>query len=167
MRGAIASMAMTGMRVLSVSLGLVEQAPPQQLAGESTGARRAVVELGHWGVGALGGASFGALPREWRERPWTGPLYGLAIWSGFEATAKAVGLPHAEHAGILRARRDRRRSRPLRVRARRDPPGPAGLASRAGARVGAPPAAGTDRRRPRLRPGGPAQQVDSYCASVP
>jgi hypothetical protein len=32
LRGAIASMAMTGMRVVTVSLGLVDQAPPQQLA---------------------------------------------------------------------------------------------------------------------------------------
>jgi hypothetical protein len=100
MRGAIASMAMTGMRVLSISLGIVEQAPPQQLAGESRGQRRALVELGHWGVGALAGAGFGALPRDWRERPWTGPVYGLVIWTSFEATAKALGLPHAERAGI-------------------------------------------------------------------
>ena len=30
------------------------------------------------------------------SRPWTGPLYGLAIWTGFEATAPLLGLPHAE-----------------------------------------------------------------------
>jgi hypothetical protein len=93
-------MAMTGMRVVSVSLGLVEQAPPQQLAGESSGRRRAIVELGHWAVGAAGGAGFGALPRRWRERPWTGPLFGLAIWGGFEAAAPVLGLPHVEQAGV-------------------------------------------------------------------
>ena len=100
MRGAIASMAMTGMRVVSVSLGLVEQAPPQQIAGESSGRRRAVVELAHWGFGAAAAAGFGALPTRWRERPWTGPIFGLAIWTGFEATAPLLGLPHAERAGV-------------------------------------------------------------------
>jgi hypothetical protein len=96
MRGAIASMAMTGMRVVSVSLGLVEQPPPQQIAGESSGARRAAVELAHWGFGAAAAAAFGSLPSSWRQRPWTGPMYGLLIWSGFEATAPLLGLPHAE-----------------------------------------------------------------------
>jgi hypothetical protein len=101
MRGAIASMSMTGMRVVSTALGLVQQAPPQQLAGEARGRRRAGVELAHWAVGAAGGAGFGALPRRWRERPWTGPLYGLAIWTGFEASASLLGLPHAEQAGVI------------------------------------------------------------------
>jgi hypothetical protein len=100
LRGAIASMAMTGMRVVTVSLGLVDQAPPQQLAGESRGTRRALVELAHWGFGAAAAAGFGALPRSWREHPWTGPVYGLAIWTGFEATASLLGLPHAEQAGV-------------------------------------------------------------------
>jgi len=96
MRGAIASMAMTGMRALTVSLGLVEQPPPEQLAGgESHGRRRALVEVAHWGVGAAAGAVYGALPKAWRKRSWTGPLYGLAIWTGFEATAPLLGLPHA------------------------------------------------------------------------
>jgi hypothetical protein len=100
MRGAIASMAMTGMRVVTVSLGLVEQAPPQQLAGESRGTRRVLVEVAHWGFGALAAAGFGALPRSWRERPWSGPMYGLVIWTGFEATAPLLGLPHAGQAGV-------------------------------------------------------------------
>jgi hypothetical protein len=100
LRGAIASMAMTGMRVVTVSLGLVDQAPPQQLAGESRGTRRALVELAHWGFGALAAAGFGALPSGWRARPWTGPVYGLVIWTGFEATAPLLGLPHAAEAGV-------------------------------------------------------------------
>jgi len=100
LRGAIASMAMTGMRVVTVSLGFVDQAPPQQLAGESHGTRRALVELAHWGFGAFAAAGFGALPRSWRERHWTGPIYGLVIWTGFEATAPLLGLPHAKQAGI-------------------------------------------------------------------
>src|SRR6478736_3014020 len=48
MRGAIASMAMTGMRAVTVSLGFVQQPPPQQIAGESRGPRRAAVEVAHW-----------------------------------------------------------------------------------------------------------------------
>jgi hypothetical protein len=96
LRGAIASMAMTGMRVVTVELGLVEQPPPQQLAGDRQGPRRAVVELAHWGFGAVGGAVYGALPSSWRGRSWTGPLYGLVIWTGFEATAPLLGLPHAQ-----------------------------------------------------------------------
>lgn len=96
MRGAIASMAMTGLRVVTVSLGLVQQAPPQQLAGETRGPRRAAVEVAHWAFGAAAATGFGALPASWRKRPWTGPLYGLAIWTGFEATAPLLGLPHAQ-----------------------------------------------------------------------
>jgi hypothetical protein len=101
MRGAIASMAMTGMRTLTVSLGMVEQAPPQQIAGESEGLGRAAVELAHWAFGAAAAAGFGALPSAWRERSWTGPLYGLAIWTGFEATAPLLGLPHGEEPRII------------------------------------------------------------------
>ncbi|HUA45641.1 MAG TPA: hypothetical protein VMA77_10460 [Solirubrobacteraceae bacterium] len=100
MRGAIASMAMTGMRVVTVSLGLVEQPPPQQIAGERRGKRRAAVEFAHWAFGAAAAAGYGALPRSWRKRSWTGPIYGLLIWSGFEATAPLLGLPHAEEAGV-------------------------------------------------------------------
>jgi hypothetical protein len=100
MRGAIASMAMTGMRVATVSLGLVEQPPPQQLAGEQRGPRRAVVEVAHWSFGAVAAGAYGALPKPWLERPWTGPIYGLLIWTGFEATAPLLGLPHAERGGV-------------------------------------------------------------------
>jgi hypothetical protein len=58
------------------------------------------VELAHWGFGALAAAGYGALPSGWRARPWTGPVYGLVIWTGFEATAPLLGLPHAEDAGV-------------------------------------------------------------------
>jgi hypothetical protein len=101
MRGAIASMAMTGMRVVTVSVGLVAQAPPQQIAGEASGHRRAGVELGHWAFGAAGATGFAALPAAWRGRSWTGPLYGLLIWSGFEASAALLALPHAEERKIV------------------------------------------------------------------
>jgi hypothetical protein len=93
-------MAMTGVRVVTVSLGLVSQAPPQQLAGEASGRRRASVELGHWAFGAIGATGFAALPASWRGKSWTGPAYGLLIWSGFEAAAPLLGLPHAEGARV-------------------------------------------------------------------
>jgi len=99
-RGAIGSMAMTGMRVVTVSLGLVQQAPPQQIAGEGRGLRRAGVEVGHWAFGAAAAAGYGALPRSWRERSWTGPIYGPLIWTGFESTAPLLRLPHTEQAGV-------------------------------------------------------------------
>jgi hypothetical protein len=100
LRGAVASMAMTGMRVVTVSLGLVSQAPPQQLAGEASGRRRAGIELGHWAFGALGAAGFDALPAAWRGKSWAGPAYGLLLWAGFEAAAPLLGLPQAEGAKV-------------------------------------------------------------------
>ena len=100
LRGAIAAMAMTGMRTVTVSAGLVHQAPPQQLAGEAEGTDRALQELAHWAFGAAGGAGYGALPRAWRARAWTGPLYGLLIMASFEATAPLIGLSHHERAGV-------------------------------------------------------------------
>jgi hypothetical protein len=47
--------------------------------------------------GASGGAAFGALPRELRGRPWAGPVYGLAMWLGFElGIAPVLGLSQAK-----------------------------------------------------------------------
>lgn len=100
MRGAIASMAMTGVRVVTVSLGLLDQPPPQQIAGEASGSRRAAIEVAPWAFGAAAAAGFGMLPESWRKRSWSGPLYGLLIWTGFEATAPLLGLPHAEDTRI-------------------------------------------------------------------
>lgn len=45
---------------------------------------------------------FGALPRALRRRPWAGPLYGLAVWLGFEmAIAPALGLSQAKRARLV------------------------------------------------------------------
>jgi hypothetical protein len=107
LRGAIAAMAMTGMRVVTVNLGIVEEAPPQQVMGRRARGllkavprkhRRAAVELVHWTFGAAGGTVFGMLPDELRRRPWVGPAYGLVVWLGFElGLAPGLGLPHAKH----------------------------------------------------------------------
>jgi len=104
-RGAVAAMAMTGMRAFTVNVGIVKQPPPQAIFKQKARGlmllvprrrRRAAIELFHWGYGAGGGAAFALLPGELRRRRWAGPLYGLAIWLGFElGFAPALGLSQA------------------------------------------------------------------------
>ena len=104
-RGVIAAMAMSGMRELTQSLGLVEQTPPQAIVKQRAHGwirlvprkrRRAVVEALHWGYGGVGGLAFGALPDEVRRKPWAGPAYGLVVWLGFElGLAPLLGLKQA------------------------------------------------------------------------
>jgi hypothetical protein len=105
LRGAIAAMAMTGMRAFTVDLGIVEQTPPEAIFKQRAhglirrvprGRRRSAVELAHWSYGAAGGAAFGMLPESVRRRAWSGPLYGLAVWLGFEVgIAPLLGLKQA------------------------------------------------------------------------
>jgi hypothetical protein len=104
-RGAIAAMAMTGMRTLTGNLGLVERPPPQAIIRQRAAGllrrvprrrRRSAIELAHWGYGAGGGVAFALLPEPWRRQPWAGPIYGLTLWLGFEAVlAPALGLEQA------------------------------------------------------------------------
>lgn len=97
LQGVIAAMAMTGMREVTTALGLVQQPPPDQVAGKSDRRQsRLFVELAHWGFGAAGAAVYGALPDVVRKQPWTGPVYGIAVWMGFQAIAPMMGLPHAQ-----------------------------------------------------------------------
>lgn len=109
-------MAMSGMRAFTVDLGIVEQSPPEAIFKQRArgllrrvppGRRHAAIELAHWGYGAAGGAVFGALPRRVRLFRGAGPLYGLAIWLGFEAVispalglTQATRLRHVERAAI-------------------------------------------------------------------
>jgi hypothetical protein len=105
-RGAVAAMAMTGMRALTVNLGIVDQTPPQAIFKQKAHGlmalvprkkRRAAIELFHWGYGAGGGAAFALLPDGVRRQPWAGPVYGLAIWLGFElGLAPALGLSQSK-----------------------------------------------------------------------
>ena len=109
-RGTIAAMAMSGVRELTQSAGLVEKPPPDKIIGEQAGGlirkvpeerRAAVVELLHWGYGAGGGVAFGALPAGLRLRRWSGPVYGLATWLGFElALAPLLGLSQGPRKGV-------------------------------------------------------------------
>jgi hypothetical protein len=106
--GAVGAMAMTGMRVLTTELGLVEQTPPDAIGHQPRGLRsllhraprkqrRGLVEVAHWTFGAGGGAAFGALPRPLRRHRWAGPAYGLVVWLGFEVgIAPVLGLRQAK-----------------------------------------------------------------------
>ena len=103
--GAVAAMAMSGMRTLTTELGLVGETPPEAMAKEGAPGllaqippdkRGAAVELAHWGFGGACGLVFGLLPAWVRNRSWAGPAYGLLIWLGFEAgLAPALGLSKA------------------------------------------------------------------------
>ena len=105
LRGAIGAMAMTGVRVVTVHIGLVGQTPPQAIVRQRARGimrriprkrRLAAVELMHWTYGAVGGAAFGALPDGLRRHAWAGPVYGFVTWLGFEAgIAPVLGLKQA------------------------------------------------------------------------
>jgi len=109
LRGVIAAMAMSGMRACTQSLGLVKQTPPQAIFRQRARfllwsvprkRRRAVEELTHWSYGAVGGVTYGALPDAVRRRLWSGPIFGLALWLGFElGVAPVLGL---KQSGQLR-----------------------------------------------------------------
>lgn len=110
-RGVVAAMAMTGMRTASVDAGLLSEEPPQAVLRERAQKlmrrvprrrRRAVRELVHWGYGAAGGAAFAALPEKIRLKPWSGPVYGLVVWLGFESVvAPALRLRHSRERRLV------------------------------------------------------------------
>jgi hypothetical protein len=103
-------MAMTGMRIFTVEVGLVEQTPPQAIAQQKARGllthvprdrRRAAIELFHWSYGAGGGAAFALLPDGLRRQPYAGPVYGLLVWLGFElGIAPVLGLSQAKKPRI-------------------------------------------------------------------
>jgi hypothetical protein len=112
--GTVGAMAMTGMRVITTELGVVEETPPQALSRQRARGvrsllrraprkqRRGLVEAAHWAFGACGGAAFGALPSEVRDRRWAGPVYGLVVWLGFElGIAPVLGLSQAKRVRLL------------------------------------------------------------------
>lgn len=109
--GAVAAMAMSGMRTMTNELGLVGETPPEAVAKQGAsgmlnsippGLRGSAMELAHWGFGAVGGSLFGALPRSVRRRTWAGPAYGLLIWLGFElGLAPALGLSQARTPRLI------------------------------------------------------------------
>ncbi len=87
-RGIVGAMAMTGVRVFAMHAGIVREDPPKRLTRKKARrAPRTKVELVHWGMGAAFGAVFGLLPEKLRMKPWSGPLYGVLVWIGFDAVA--------------------------------------------------------------------------------
>ena len=92
--GVVGAMAMTGLRVFAVHLGLIREDPPSRLVRKRRGRRpRWMVELVHWSMGGLFGIVFALLPQDMRRRRWFGPLYGALVWLGFDAVlAPALGL---------------------------------------------------------------------------
>ena len=110
-RGAIASMAMTGLREFTRHVGLLEEPPPETILrtvlrprwrGARRGPRRAQAEIAHWTYGAAAGVLFAALPPVVRRSAWSGPVYGLLVWAGFEGgVAPLLGLPQARRQRVL------------------------------------------------------------------
>lgn len=106
-RGTVGAMAMTGVRSLTASLGLVDQTPPEAVLQEKAGGlmakipadkQQSVTELTHWGIGFVTGAGFALIPPKWRRNQWSGAAYGLAVLTGFEVgVAPVLGLSRAQH----------------------------------------------------------------------
>lgn len=106
-RGLVAAMAMTGLRRVTGSLGLMTRTPPEALVHsvQSVERRResqeVIVELTHWAVGASAGATFGALPSRVRRSRLSGPAYGIAIWLAFDTTvAPLLGIRYPEEGPV-------------------------------------------------------------------
>lgn len=107
-RGLVAAMAMSGMRRLSTTLGLLERTPPEAIVQDQAPRllqrvpverRPALVEAAHLSYGTLGGMVFGLLPRRLRRRPWVGPAYGALFWTGYAAgIAPVLGLARSPQA---------------------------------------------------------------------
>jgi hypothetical protein len=101
-RGIVGAMAMTGVRVFAVNAGLIREDPPSRLTRKKARGllrsvprkrRRVVVELVHWAMGGVFGIVFALLPEGIRRKRWSGPVYGVLVWMGFDAVlAPALGL---------------------------------------------------------------------------
>lgn len=105
-RGMVAAMGMSGVRSVTANLGLLEKPPPQKIIERDGPAllqrlgeehRAVAAELAHWAYGTAGGAVFGLFPARVRTHRLAGPVYGLAIWLGFETViAPLLGVQHGE-----------------------------------------------------------------------
>lgn len=110
-RGLVAALAMSGLRTVTGSLGLMRRTPPEQVVELSaprmmrklpTGGRTALVEGAHCVYGVAGGVVYALLPERIRQQWWAGPCYGVAVWLVFEAAiAPVLGLRHPERRKLL------------------------------------------------------------------
>jgi hypothetical protein len=102
-RGVVGALTMTGLRTLGSQVRLLDTGtPPESVAEEGLPQlvrpfparwRPAVVDLMHLGYGAAGGAAFSLLPRRWRRRWYSGPVFGLVLWLGYiTGIAPVLGL---------------------------------------------------------------------------
>ena len=92
--GAVAAMAMTGLRQATTGLGIVKRTPPE--AAVETAApdvltslpperQQVAIELAHWSYGAAGGVVYAFLPERLRCSLPIGLAYGAGSWAVFEA----------------------------------------------------------------------------------
>ena len=110
-RGLVASMAMSGMRQVTVGMGWLEKTPPDEILHEEArllvlplaeGHEQAAVELVHWAYGTVAGALYGALPDRVRRSRWAGPGYGMATWLVYElGIAPALGVQVAQRRTVM------------------------------------------------------------------
>lgn len=103
-RGVIGAAAMNVVRVVTVGTGIVDRTPPAALTDRTaTGSPSPViVQAVHLTFGAACGAAYVLLPPRVRRLPLAGPVYGLAVWAGFEIVAAPVlGFPHARRRPML------------------------------------------------------------------
>jgi uncharacterized membrane protein YagU involved in acid resistance len=101
-RGIVGAMAMTGIRVFALNAGLIREEPPSRLTRKQAHGllkraprkrRRMVVELVHWAMGGAFGVVFALLPEAIRRKRWSGPVYGVLVWLGFDGVvAPVLGL---------------------------------------------------------------------------
>ena len=104
-RGAVGAMAMTGLRRITTTLGLVRETPPESVVEEAASGllarvpaerRPLVIEAAHISYGMGGGVAFGLLPGSMRRAPGSGVVYGIASWLAFDRViAPVLGLPQA------------------------------------------------------------------------
>jgi hypothetical protein len=75
---------------------MADEAIPKLIAAVPEPMRPAVVDLLHPGYGTLGGAVYTAVPQR-RRRHWaSGPVYGMALWLGYNAGTVPLLRLHAE-----------------------------------------------------------------------
>lgn len=110
-RGLVASMAMSGLRQVTVGMGWLERTPPDEIVHDGApllvlpltrGHEQAAVELAHWAYGTVVGAGFGLLPERVRRSRWAGPGFGVGTWLAYElAIAPALGVQVAERRTVV------------------------------------------------------------------